>query len=216
MGKKEHSSWTARVWQRLWRAALFVFFATVLMIPRLRRLRRHVWLWQGIRLGALLIGGFALWRFVWDDGGVATLLLGILLLPLGLLVGPERLETSVDEQARALGALVVLNGGAFIPPGNGQTTRGVRIYVHPERLHVLDARHQPLAEIPLARVRHLAAGARTGAGRGEEWELQIAWDAGTVETAAFRFDGFFAEHLARVAETTIRTVLKKELRVFGA
>ena len=34
-----------------------------------------------------------------------------------------------------------------------------------------------------------------------------------MRTARFRYDGFFAEHLARVAETTVRNVLRRELPV---
>jgi hypothetical protein len=34
-----------------------------------------------------------------------------------------------------------------------------------------------------------------------------------MRTARFRYDGVFAEHLARVAENTLRTVLRRDLPV---
>jgi hypothetical protein len=39
------------------------------------------------------------------------------------------------------------------------------------------------------------------------------WESGEVRTSTFRYEGFFAEHLARVAETTLRGVWKKGLPV---
>ena len=34
-----------------------------------------------------------------------------------------------------------------------------------------------------------------------------------MRTAHFRYDGVFAEHLARVAENTVRNLLRKELPI---
>lgn len=211
------SSWPVRARQAAWRAALAIFFTTVLLIPRVRRLRRRVRLWQAMRVVAVLGGAWLVWQFIHQDAGSGALVVGLAFVAVGLLVGPQWEGKAVDEQARELGAVVVLNGGTYIPAGDGNRARDVRIFVHPERLFVLDSRHRSLAEIPLAAVRHLSAGVRTApGGTGSAWELQIAWEGSGVQTAAFRFEGFFAEHLAQVAETTIRKLLGRELRVLGA
>jgi len=47
----------------------------------------------------------------------------------------------------------------------------------------------------------------------QTWDLAITWESKDMRTARFRYDGFFAEHLARVAETTVRNVLRRELPV---
>jgi hypothetical protein len=47
----------------------------------------------------------------------------------------------------------------------------------------------------------------------QTWDLEITWESKEMRTARFRFDGVFAEHLARVAETTIRNLLRRELPV---
>jgi len=74
---------------------------------------------------------------------------------------------------------------------------------------------EEVGEIPLARVdRYTTRPSSSGAAReGTSWELEIAWGSGS---ARFCYDSFFAEHLARVAETTLRNLLRKELPVLKA
>jgi hypothetical protein len=125
-----------------------------------------------------------------------------------------------DAQAHELDALVVLNGGTFIPAQGGKRNRGVHILVNPERLFVLDREDHTLAEIPLASVRHLHAREvalrQESPDTGKLWQLEVACEDGDVQTVAFQFEGFFAEHLARVAETTLRNIMRKDLPVLRA
>ena len=69
----------------------------------------------------------------------------------------------------------------------------------------------------MVRVRELAARPVPAQGGPEDeaqtWDLEITWESKDMRTARFRYDGFFAEHLARVAENTVRNVLRKELPV---
>ncbi len=190
------------------------------MIPRARRLRRRVRVWTTIRAAAACGGAWFIWRFIYAGAGAGYLVFGLLLLVFGLLVSARPEAKSVDAQAREFNALVVLNGGTFVPPQGGKPSRGVRIFVNPERLFVLDERDRALAEIPLAAVRHLVARAAVlqpaSGGAGKLWQLEVSWERGDVHTVTFRFEGFFAEHLARVAETTLRNVMKKDLPVLRA
>lgn len=94
-------------------AGLFVLFATILVIPRIRRLRRRVWVWSGVRLGVAVCATWLGWRYTHAGAGVATLVLALLLFAFSLLLRAKPEETSVDALARELNALIVLNGGEF-------------------------------------------------------------------------------------------------------
>lgn len=187
--------------ERLRRAGLFVLFGLVLLIPKALGLRRRRDFWNLLRVvtaigGALLIGSAKGGEF-----GPWAPLAGLVLALLALLVRPVKEGKTVDAQARELGALIVLNGGRLREAG-GEV---VRLFLTQESLHALDLKHRARLEIPLASVRAV---------RVEEvrdgWRLTIEWEGKETE---FDYDGFFAEHLARVAETTLRSQLRRELPV---
>jgi hypothetical protein len=71
---------------------------------------------------------------------------------------------------------------------------------------VLDSALQVLLEIPLQQIRSLSVRPA-----GIDWNLRIE---GAETTAEFVYEGSFAEHLARVADTTVRGRLSRELPVF--
>jgi len=215
------------------RAAMAVLFSVILLIPRIRRLRRKVWAWTLVRCLAGLAGAELIWRFAAgrlgagpaQAQGTAPLLFGVGLLVLGALVKARPETPSLDQLARELEALVVVNGGRFLPPNGAQPAPDVNLLVGAERLLVLNRRRQPVAEIPLGQVQHLSAhvaslpepSARPGSyGRGAAgpaWDLEVVWESSPPQTACFRYQGVFAEHLARVAEQTIRSLWKKGLPV---
>ena len=99
------------------KAALSVLFAAILVIPKIRALRRKIWEWSAVRLVVAALGCLLGWRYKHAHGGIVDLVLGIVLMAFGLLVRAKPEAKSVDAQARELDALVVLNGGAFIPHG---------------------------------------------------------------------------------------------------
>lgn len=212
---------------RLRRAALFALFTGVLLIPKTLGLRRRPKLWNRLRL--LAVGaGVSLVAFsqVFDGSGLSALA-GLLLVVLALVARPARAGKSVDEQARELGALVVLNGGRLNTTNHNPAA--VRLFVTAEQVHVLDLQHRTMLEIPLRSVFRLAVGkagpstrppsagnlgatgeAKEGKEAEEKWRLRVEWQGGS---ATFSYEGFFAEHLARVAETTLRGQLRRELPV---
>ena len=199
------------------RAALSVLFTAILIIPKIRALRRKIWEWSAVRLVVAGLGCLLGWRYKHAQGGLVDLVFGILLMAFGLAVRAKPQAKSVDAQARELDALVVLNGGAFIPHGADRPSRLVSIFVNPDRLFVVDEREHTLEEIPVVRVRQLEARPVTAPGEPEAeaqtWDLEISWEANEMRTARFRYDGVFAEHLARVAENTLRNLLRKELPI---
>jgi hypothetical protein len=147
--------------------------------------------------------------------GAPTLFLGLLLLAFGLLVRARPAVKSVDALARELDALIVLNGGRFFLSPDSVPVPGARIFVHPDRIIVFGARDQRLLEVPLAKVQSLAARPVTNRiGKGPKlWEVEIRWTAEGPCMSTFQYDGAFAEHLARVAEATLRSQWIKDLPV---
>jgi len=207
----------ARLWLAIKKAALSVLFTAILIIPRIRALRRKIWEWSAVRLLVAALGCLLAWRYKHAQGGLVDLVFGIVLMAFGLLVRAKPQAKSVDALARELDALVVLNGGAFIPPGADHPSRLVSIFVNPDRLFVVDEREHTIEEIPVVRVRELEVRAVTGPGEpkaeAQTWDLAITWESAEMRTAHFRYDGVFAEHLARVAENTVRNLLRKELPI---
>ena len=195
--------------ERLRRAGLFVLFSAVLLIPKALGLRRRRAVWNGLRVVAAVAGASLVAHGVvnWLDSGQgsAGILLGSVVMVVALVIPPVKKAGSSDEKARELGALVALNGGLY-RAGSGKQTR-VRLYVAPERLHVLDERERPVLEIPISEI---AAVRVAGEGTGNERTLVIEWRAGKAE---FRYGGFFAEHLAEVARRTVASRLRAKLRV---
>ncbi len=196
--------------QRLKRAAIGVLFFLILLIPRVRRLRRRVQLWTAVRICCGLAGLSLVWLY-FHGRGPGVLAAGTLLILFAGLARATPVQKSLEDRARELGALAVLNGGIMFPSG-GEPACKVNIFAGAERLTIEDARGRTLLEFPLTKVQRCAARALEP-GEGKPWELEIVWDSSNPQTARFRFDGFFAEHLARVAETTIANLRRKELTV---
>lgn len=196
-------------------AGLFMLFGTILMIPRIRRLRRRVWAWACVRMAVAAGGGWLVWRFAHAGAGAGKLSLGLLLLAFSLLIRAKPAVKSVDVLTRELNALIVLNGGIFRQSPDSAPIHEAQILVHPEQIIVLGPRDSRLLEIPLAKVRNLAACPVTnGTGEGvEPWEVEINWVADGPCTTTFHYDGAFAEHLARVTESTLRSQWKKDFRL---
>jgi hypothetical protein len=190
---------------RLRRAGLFVLFSLVLLIPKALALRRRRMLWNRLRVLMALTGGILAAAAIFGSLGYPSLIVGVLLIVLALVVSPVENAEPVDEVARRLGALVVLNGGTC-SAGGGKPVE-VRLYLAPDRLHVLDLRHRELLVIPVAAITSArVAGSEVETGR----TLVIEWRAGKAE---FSYQGFFAEHLAEVARRTLESRLRSRLTV---
>lgn len=191
--------------ERLRRAGLFVLFSAVLLIPKTLGLRRRRKLWNSLRILAALAGGLLVVGGLADGPRAAGMLLGSVVILFALLAPPLRKSGSADAKGRKLGALVSLNGGLY-RSANGKHVR-VRLYVAPERLHVLDERERPLIEIPVSEIAALRVAAEE---ERNERTLVIEWRGGKAE---FRYEGFFADHLAEVARRTLDSRLRSQLRV---
>src|SRR5579862_2691237 len=87
---------------RLRRAVLWVMFGTILMIPKINRLRRHGRAWNLGRSFAALAGA-AMIAIGAAGQHKFAIALGALALLLALLLAPEGPKLSVDARARELG-----------------------------------------------------------------------------------------------------------------
>ena len=203
-------------WAQSKKAVLAALFGFILLIPRLRRLRRRVWAWTLLRGLMIVLGAALVWRFAHDGGGAKSLLFGIVLIAFGVLIKARPQTKSVDDVTRELGALVALNGGTFHGGNGSKPVRDVAIFVRPERLIVLTKAQAPVIEVAVAQL--LAVQVRRASGtapvnRKETWDLVIIWGADDACPVCFRYEGAFAEHLARIAQDTIMSVWKRSLPV---
>jgi hypothetical protein len=188
---------------RLRRAVLWLIFGSILMIPKINRLRRHRRAWNFGRSFAGLVGVAMIAIGAAEQHKFAIVALGALALLLALLLAPERPKRSVDARARELGALVVVDGGVY--NSDAEAPHRAKLFIGSDRLWVLNSALAVLSEIPLQQLRELILEPS-----GADWKLRL--DCGQ-SAAEFLYRGDFAEHLARVADETLRSRLHRELPV---
>src|SRR5580658_2930099 len=180
-------------------------FAAVLLIPRLLHIRRNAQSWMAFRVflgfaGAALV---ILPLSLWNSWLAAIAGLGMFLA--AILLPPPRPNTVSDDKARELGALVVVNGGTY-QPGNAAPAH-VQLFIGVERIWALDSHFQPLLVIPVGEI--TSASAMQGPGK-DRWILHVRWSDNAAE---FSYQGIFAEHFARVAQSTLGSMMHSPVPV---
>ncbi len=183
--------------------AVGTLFALVLLIPKILHVRRNPRSWLLFRIFL----GFAGAALVVLPLGFGTsfipAIVGLAMFISSILLPPAKPDTTSGGKASEFGALVVVNGGRFkMEEGS---SFAAQLFVSDERISVRDSGLQSFLEIPVRDI--TAAQAEESHGR---WFLRINWANNTV---VFSYHGVFAEHLARVAETTIRGVMRPALPV---
>ena len=189
---------------RLGNLLIGAMFAAVLLVPKLLRIRRNAESWMAFRIllgfagAGLVVVPLSLWNsWLAAIAGLGMFLAAILLPPAESYIVP-------DEKARELGALVVVNGGKY-QPGNA-VPAAVRLFVGAENIWALDPQLQPLLVIPTLEI----TSATPIQGKKDRWILQVRWSDNSAE---FAYQGVFAEHLARVAQSTLGSVMHSPLPV---
>jgi len=188
---------------RLRHIAVGTLFALVLLIPKILHARRNPRSWMLFRI-FLAIGGAALVIVplgAWSSYSPAVV--GLAMFISAILLPPAKPETNTGTEARELGALVVVNGGRF--KLGEASSFAAQLFVGAEHVSVRDSRLQSFLEIPVSEI--TSAQAEESHSR---WSLRVNW---ANKTAVFAYKGVFSEHLARVAETTIRSVMRPALPV---
>ena len=193
---------------RLLRGALWLLFAIVLLVPKLLSLRRRPRTWNILRAivallsVGLIVGSVAAMSFVVFAGTFSIVLAAALLLG-AIFVGPERPRRSLDDRVRELGALIAVNGGEYAS-GPGQPIQA-HLCVGADRAWVLDAELAVQLEVKFSTLDDVRAEA---AGNG--WKLLLL---SRNSPAELLYNGPFAEHFARVAESTVRSQLHRALPI---
>lgn len=189
--------------KRLRYLAVGVLFALVLLVPKILHARRNPRSWMLLRIflgvagAALVILPLGAWS------SYAPAIAGLTMFVSAILLPPAKPVTNADDKARELGALVVVNGGRF--KLGDAASFAAQLFVGAEQISVRDSRRQSFLEIPVGEI----TSALTKESHGR-WFLCVNWGD---KTAAFAYDGVFAEHLACVAETTIHSVMRPALPV---
>jgi len=189
--------------KKLRQLAVGTLFALVLIIPKILHVRRNARSWMLFRI-FLGVAGAALVVLPLGLGtSFVPAIVGLAMFISAILLPPAKPDANADDKAHELGALVVVNGGRF-QPGSAPSA-AVQLYVGAKSVWALDRRFQPLLEIPVSEITTACAEQSE-----ESWRLRMTW---ATHTAEFSYGGIFAEHLARVAESTIRSVMRPALPV---
>jgi len=188
--------------KRLRHLVIGTLFALVLLIPKILHARRNPRSWMLLRIFLAVAGAALVIVPLGARSSYAPAIIGLAMFISAILLPPAKPESN-DGKARALGALVVVNGGKF--KLGEASSFAAQLFVGADHISVRDSRLQSFLEIPVSEI--TSAQAEESHGR---WFLRINW---ANKTAIFAYHGVFAEHLARVAETTIRSVLRPALTV---
>jgi hypothetical protein len=178
-------------------------FAMALLVPKLLYLRRNPKSWMLFRIFLALAGASLVIVPIGLGNSYFLSLVGLITFTGAILLPPAKPDTNTDDKARELGALVVVNGGRF-KLGEAPSF-AAQLFVGPDHVSVLDSDFQSYLEIPVNEI--TSARAEESHGR---WYLRVDW---ANKTVTFLYRGVFAEHLARVAESTLHSVMRPALPV---
>jgi len=188
---------------RLQKLALGALFGVVLLVPKVLNLRRDERSWTAFRI-LLGIGGAALVILplaFWNSWLAA--IAGLAMFLTAALLPSATSGTTVDDKARELGAFVVVNGGKYMSRSSSAVS--TQLYVGADYIWALDSRFQALQTIPVSEVLSVHAEEMDN-----RWIVRVR-RTGQVEEFSYR--GIFAEHFARVAESTIGSVIHASLPI---
>jgi hypothetical protein len=190
--------------KRLRHIVIGTLFALVLLIPKILHARRNPRSWMLFRVFLAITGAALVIVPLGAWSSYAPALIGLVMFIGAILLPPAKPESNADGKARELGALVVVNGGRF-KLGEEASSFAAQLFVGADRISVRDSRLESFLEIPVSEI----ASAQAEESHSH-WFLRVNW---SNKTAVFAYQGVFAEHLARVAETTIRSVMRPALPV---
>src|SRR5271170_7267986 len=121
---------------RLQKLAIGGLFAVVLLVPKILNLRRDERSWTAFRvlLGIAGAGLVILPLAFWNSWLAA--IAGMAMFLTGALLPPATSFITVDDKARELGALVVVNGGNYI--SRSRSAASVQLFVGADYIWALD------------------------------------------------------------------------------
>lgn len=194
---------TEGVGKRLRNIAIGALFAVVLLIPRFLRIRRSPGAWLTFRILLAATGAALVILPLSLGNNLLPSIAGLIVFLVAILLPPAKSDASVSEKAKELGALVVVNGGEYYPADGASIA--AQLFVGAEMIWALDSHLHVILAFATTEVSSLMASVS-----GDQWILSVR---GLDRTAEFHYRGVFAEHFARVAESTIRGVMRLALPV---
>jgi hypothetical protein len=188
---------------RLRNFALGALFALMLLLPKLLNIRRDPRSWLAFRIVLALAGAslVILPLSLWNSWHAA--IAGLAMFLAAILLPASKPDNTLADTAARLGALVIVNGGGYAP--ENAPPSAAQLFVCPDRIWALDSHLHPLLVIPTSQISSAITAESAG-----DWIVRIRW---AEHTADFHYRGIFAEHLARVAESTLRSVIHSTLPV---
>ena len=181
-------------------------FAISLLAPKALNLRRNEHSWTIFRT---VLGFFGAALVVLPIGFFSSYFLavfGLAIFIAAILLPPAKSTTCAEDKARELGALAVVNGGLFRAAGIPAIP--VQLFVGPENLWAVQSSdfHPILVISAPEMISARAEETLEGPGGPSGWTLRVNW---ANHSAAFSYSGVFAEHLARNAESTVRSIMRR-------
>jgi hypothetical protein len=188
---------------RLRNTAVGILFSVVLRAPKMLLIRRDERSWMAFRILLSLAGaGLVVLPLAFWNSWLAGIA-GLAMFLAAVLLPPAKPHTLVDDKAKELGVLVVVNAGKY-RPATGPAS-AVQLFVGSDNIWALNSHLHPLLTIPTSGITSVHAVETPGG-----WVVRVRW---MDRVAEFSFTGIFAEHLARVAESTIQKVMHSPLPV---
>jgi hypothetical protein len=187
---------------KLRKTAIDAGFAVVLLIPKVLSLRRDERSWVIFRMMLGVFGAALVVLPIGFYGSYFLALAGLAAFIVAILLPPPKATSGIDDKARELGALVVVDGGTF---QSGSFAVPVQLFVGSQNVWALEADFHPLLVIPVTELISAQAEELDG-----QWMLRLRW---ADRSAMFSYSGVFGENLARTAENTVQGVMGTETPV---
>jgi hypothetical protein len=187
---------------KLRKTAIDAGFAVVLLIPKVLSLRRDERSWVIFRMMLGVFGAALVVLPIGFYGSYFLALAGLAAFIVAILLPPPKATSGIDDKARELGALVVVDGGTF---QSGSFAVPVQLFVGSQNVWALEADFHPLLVIPVTELISAQAEELDG-----QWMLRLRW---ADRSAMFSYSGVFGENLARTAENTVQSVMGTETPV---
>jgi hypothetical protein len=177
-------------------------FAVILLIPKVLSLRRDERSWVIFRMVLGVFGAALVILPIGFFGSYFLAVAGLMMFIVAILLPPPKATSGIDDKARELGALMVVDGGTF---QSGSFAVPVQLFVGSQKLWALEADFHPLLVIPVTELIFAQAEELDGG-----WILRLRW---ADRSAIFSYSGVFAENLARAAESTVQSVMHPSVPV---
>jgi hypothetical protein len=198
-------SQTENIGARLQRLGMAALFAVVVLVPKILNLRRDERSWTAFRILLGIAGaGLVILPLAFWNSWLAAIA-GLAMFLTAALLPSSSSVTTVDDKARELGALVVVNGGKYRYANAPAVS--AQLFVGADYIWALDSRFQVLLTIPVSEITSVHAEEMD-----RRWTVRIRR---TDQTDEFSYRGIFAEHFARVAESTLRGVIHSPLPILS-